>query len=73
MMTAADRARAYRDRQRGHPPEPRPPAECGTVAAAKRHLRVGLTRTTMDEPCATVLRQYEADRARAHRDRSRKQ
>ena len=52
-MTAAERAKRYRDAKRGGPP--REPAPCGTYAAARRHQRRG---EPLDDACAEALREY---------------
>lgn len=61
--TPAERAKAYRDRQRGGPA--RAPAPCGTRSAAARHRRNG---EPIDDACAQAERDYmnarNADKAK---------
>lgn len=60
----AERAKEYRDRQRGGAPRALKP--CGTVAAYKRHQRKG---EPIDDACAAAWaaeqkRMYDARKAR---------
>ena len=48
-LSDAERARLYRDRKRGGPPQPRELKPHGTAAAYKRHRRHGET------PCDACL------------------
>ena len=64
-MSDAERARRYRDRQRGGPPSLAP---CGTYAAYRRHLRHG---EPIDEACQQAYTDYQREYQRARRARDK--
>lgn len=63
-MTAADRSRAYRDRQRGGPART---LSDDAYARAKRRIRKGAKIADLDPAEAAALRAYHAERQRARR------
>lgn len=73
-MSDAERARRYRERQRGGPP--RQPAPCGTRQGAQRHRRDGDVPDGQQlgdvcTPCAEAERQYNRVAAAERRRRAR--